>query len=157
MSMLSLVLRGATIPQAIQVMTQQGYRETLTPPGSHALHLSTPQQWLHLPYCLVLSTYISLMAWAYAVQLQVARQRLEEGDPAEVYTYPESPKPSMKPGRDTYTDTGTTWSYVSRCHSSDITVPCHPPSSTGSSSHAHRQQQPALQLTPFLVLGLQLV
>lgn len=47
MSTLPLVLRDATILQATQVMTQQGYRETHTPPGSHALHPSTPQQRSH--------------------------------------------------------------------------------------------------------------
>ena len=62
MSMLSLVLTDATVPQATQVMTQQGYRETHTPPGSHAPHLSTPQLWSHLPHHLVLSIRDYVMA-----------------------------------------------------------------------------------------------
>lgn len=61
MFMLFLVLMDSMIPQATQVVTQQGYRETHTPPGSRTLHLSTPQQRSRLPHHLVLSIHDYLM------------------------------------------------------------------------------------------------
>lgn len=84
MSMLSLVLRDATIPQAIQVMTQQGYRETLTPPDSHTLHLIHPTAMVRLallsgPEHLYFSHGLSICCPAMGGQAETSGRRPRRG------------------------------------------------------------------------------